>query len=766
MIKNKKQMFIVIGIFTLVLMLGTVTYAFFNYTRTGTANTIRVGRISFITRQTNTINLTNMFPIDPTETGIMDDDNKVGTLEIEIEGDTDYSEGVEYLVSSVSSNIYTNQGKLVPISLNVTVDDLGTSNSGYFTARESKNATIYKQIVGDTLLGNQMLLVGYIKPNTTSGTKEGINGSITIKAYFDKNKIVISDTYDGTESDNMGTTNDWVGGKTVITTSEWNALQSSGVSFKVKVEANEGIWVNPTLGDIMQMNSRGIDVENGVDFINTSYSQNDNGVYLRSGTENNINPIYYYRGDVDNNIVFGDKCWKAIRTTDNGGVRLIYNGETTDGYVTDLLPESSYSKTQNNDSRWTFDSSDKSWNITLNDNSHPIFEVNVPSGNHYSMDMTGTSGSSCGGIFTFYKNDSQVAQYGAGGGSAMNLSHDFGTLNSSDVIKMNYGGSSSETCTITFKIKMTAQTASVRGCDNTGYNSQITVGGENMFKFNANANSPSSVGYMYGAEYNYNSGLGYNVYYSEDFTYSNGVYSLINPTKNRTKTTRYSCNKTTANGTCETIRYYYYYNDNDYYYYFILVSNGKSGPDALKEMQRNINDSIPKSVIETWFEDNMLDYIKKIDDTIYCNEKGSTSNGFIPSNTGDDELLFSNRINNTHNPSLTCSNLNDSFGVNIGNKKLKYPVGMITADEVLLAGSSLGSSMNNYYLDTGIDYWTMTPRSFISYGRVFTINSYGSLYAVNVDYSTGKGIRPVISIKPGLSVIRGTGTVLDPYVVE
>ena len=110
MIKSKKQMFIVIGIFTLVLMLGTVTYAFFNYTRTGNANTIRVGRISFITRQTNTINLTNMFPIDPTETGIMDDDNKVGTLEIEIEGDTDYSEGVEYLVSSVSSNIYTNQG--------------------------------------------------------------------------------------------------------------------------------------------------------------------------------------------------------------------------------------------------------------------------------------------------------------------------------------------------------------------------------------------------------------------------------------------------------------------------------------------------------------------------------------------------------------------------------------------------------------------------------------------------------------------------------
>ena len=103
MIKSKKQMFIVISVFALVMLLGEITYAFFNYTRTGVQNTIRVGRIAFVSRQTETINLTNLFPIDPTETGIMDDSTKVGTLEIEIEGDTDYSEGVEYLISTVNS---------------------------------------------------------------------------------------------------------------------------------------------------------------------------------------------------------------------------------------------------------------------------------------------------------------------------------------------------------------------------------------------------------------------------------------------------------------------------------------------------------------------------------------------------------------------------------------------------------------------------------------------------------------------------------------
>ena len=42
-----------------------------------------------------------------------------------------------------------------------------------------------------------------------------------------------------------GTDTTWVDGRTVLTTDEWNALSSGGVSFQVKVEANEGVWVNP-----------------------------------------------------------------------------------------------------------------------------------------------------------------------------------------------------------------------------------------------------------------------------------------------------------------------------------------------------------------------------------------------------------------------------------------------------------------------------------------------------------------------------------------
>lgn len=47
---------------------------------------------------------------------------------------------------------------------------------------------------------------------------------------------------------------------------------------------------------------------------------------------------------------------------------------------------------------------------------------------------------------------------------------------------------------------------------------------------------------------------------------------------------------------------------------------------------------------------------------------------------------------------------------NKGNKSLTYSIGLITADELIYAGTTK-SGNNNYYLysGNGNDYWTMTP---------------------------------------------------------
>ena len=66
---------------------------------------------------------------------------------------------------------------------------------------------------------------------------------------------------------------------------------------------------------------------NGVSFSDISSDTNGKGVYEIASTKNDDYPIYYYRGAVNNNNVkFAGFCWKAVRSTDTGGVKMIYNG--------------------------------------------------------------------------------------------------------------------------------------------------------------------------------------------------------------------------------------------------------------------------------------------------------------------------------------------------------------------------------------------------------------------------------------------------------
>ena len=57
-----------------------------------------------------------------------------------------------------------------------------------------------------------------------------------------------------------------------------------------------------------------------------SSEKKTNGIYTI--IENNI-PIYYYRGNVNNNLIYNNMCWKIIRTTETGGIKLIYNGKAS-----------------------------------------------------------------------------------------------------------------------------------------------------------------------------------------------------------------------------------------------------------------------------------------------------------------------------------------------------------------------------------------------------------------------------------------------------
>ena len=316
----KKRNFIV----TLILLLGLVgitlgvSVAFFNYTRTGNENILAVGKINFNSLQGTSINLTNVFPVKSTD---LENNDNVDSVTVTITGDTTYDKGIEYLISA-DNVINTVNSKKVPIGIRVTANNLGTSDEEYFKNRGG-STSIYQVLSDDTIKEDGKLFVGYITKGNT-----GINGTVTIKAFIDGERIAISDTYDGNETDNMGTTNSWVNGRTVLTTSEWNSLNSNGLSFKIKVEANEGVWVENSLRAEELVRNKILEKINAqtnacnpiwVDNNNTPDDESDDITYF-SGTNDCVDMNYVW---------YSGKLWRIVSIYPDGTMKLITENSIT-----------------------------------------------------------------------------------------------------------------------------------------------------------------------------------------------------------------------------------------------------------------------------------------------------------------------------------------------------------------------------------------------------------------------------------------------------
>ena len=128
------------------------------------------------------------------------------------------------------------------------------------------------------------------------------------------------------------------------------------------------------------------------------------------------------------------------------------------------------------------------------------------------------------------------------------------------------------------------------------------------------------------------------------------------------------------------------------------------------------------------------------------------------------------RLYTNKSPKLTCTTESDKFTLktsSIGNKTLDYPVGLITADEVAMAGGVYGTNNTSYYLYTNQGYWSGTPNDYnTGYGTVpreFLVESSGRLSS---DYVRNNfGVRPVISLSSSVK-LSGDGTYNNVYTVS
>ena len=131
----------------------------------------------------------------------------------------------------------------------------------------------------------------------------------------------------------------------------------------------------------------------------------------------------------------------------------------------------------------------------------------------------------------------------------------------------------------------------------------------------------------------------------------------------------------------------------------------------------------------------------------------------------------------TKSPSVVCLNESrDGFTVSTdsgGNGKLTYPVGLLTADEVMFAGGKADTSNLKYYLYSGTVYWLLSPLAFNSNNTApsdasgFFVYSTGSLgWGGSGNIRGVYGVRPSIALSKGTRYSSGDGSFTNPYVIE
>ena len=194
---------------------------------------------------------------------------------------------------------------------------------------------------------------------------------------------------------------------------------------------------------------------------------------------------------------------------------------------------------------------------------------------------------------------------------------------------------------------------------------------------------------------------------------------------------------------------------------------GETGSSSYSATHANINDSTIKTVIDTWYEENLINYSSYLADAGFCGDRSIYSEEGTGLGYGKNETYYGayNRLNNNKTSQYSCPQSNDLYTTsssNKGNKALDYPIGLITADEIVYAGGVYKMHNNSYYLYTGATYWTMTPSSFYPNHNYHFSNVNDTI--VWTDYF---GVRPVINLKSTVEIMEGgDGTIGNEYIIK
>ena len=258
--------------------------------------------------------------------------------------------------------------------------------------------------------------------------------------------------------------------------------------------------------------------------------------------------------------------------------------------------------------------------------------------------------------------------------------------------------------------------------------------------------------------------------YSKGFTWDGNKYVLDNDNSTSFWNIRDDTNKASLSnahytcwnetGECTTVSYIYYmYGITPYY---IDLTGGDSVEDAINYMLRdnevNSKNSTIKNGIDAWYKHYLLEkYDSYIEDTIFCNNRSINSLGGWDSNGGSISAILKFKEYTSTND-LNCTNETDKFSIYNSNAKLTYKVGMMSSSDMSMNGYG-------YILRTGQPYWVGSPYEF-SYKSAFEKAPNESGFINSASVSHNYGVRPVISLIPGIEYTSGDGSMANPFIVD
>lgn len=192
---------------------------------------------------------------------------------------------------------------------------------------------------------------------------------------------------------------------------------------------------------------------------------------------------------------------------------------------------------------------------------------------------------------------------------------------------------------------------------------------------------------------------------------------------------------------------------------------GTTGASTYEAAHTNTHSSTIKTKIDEWYQANLASYSSYLADAGFCNDR-STVSGLGYSTNSTSYAGYSRLVSNAA-PVFKCPNATrDLFTTSAsskGNRALTYPVGLITADEVIFAGAGTSSDTHTHYLSQILTH-TMTPLSGGSSSQIFVVS--GKPQTGVPVTAIPFGYAPVISLKSNVMVTTGNGTSSSPYVIK